>query len=133
MQDKRPVAPTDSTGALALLLVALCAGLFATSLVAAQKSKSGKKPNAASITAGKKVYEQFKCANCHAISGIGGKSGPDLSNEGASSKHSPQWLESEIKDPKSHKADSAMPAFGDKIHGAALSDLAAFMCSLKKK
>ena len=79
------------------------------------------------------MYEQNKCANCHAIAGTGGKAGPDLSSEGANSKHTPQWLEAEIKDPKSHKADSSMPSYESKIKGKDLSDLAAYLGSLKKK
>ena len=133
MQQKQWVVRINKTGALALVAVMLCVSLVATSLAAAQKTKPAKKPSAASIASGKKVYEQFKCANCHAIAGKGGKSGPDLSNEGGDPKHTPQWLALEVKDPKSHKPDGSMPAFAEKIQGAALTDLVAYMGSLKKK
>ena len=107
-------------------------------MAAPPKSKSGKmapapKASAAAVAAGKAVYAKFKCANCHAIAGKGGKSGPDLSGVGASATNTSKWLEAEIKDPKSHKADSAMPGFGDRIKGKDMSSLVAYMSSLKKK
>lgn len=109
--------------------------LVAPPVLAGQGKKqrpSASKPAAVSAAAGKSVYEQNKCANCHAIAGKGGKSGPDLSNEGAMPKHTQSWLEAEIKDPKSHKADSSMPAYGERVTGKDLSNLAAYLHSLKK-
>ncbi|HLK60738.1 MAG TPA: cytochrome c [Chthonomonadaceae bacterium] len=89
------------------------------------------KPSAAEIAAGKTVYDKNKCTNCHMIASKGGKSGPDLSNVGTT--RTAAWLEAEIKDPSSHKADSAMPAYGEKIKGKDLSNLVAYLGSLKKK
>jgi mono/diheme cytochrome c family protein len=120
-------------------IVALTIGIAApfavllTSAAAAPQGTVAKKPTAAAIAAGKKVYQANKCANCHMINGVGGKGGPDLSSEGLNTKHTPAWLEAEVKAPTSHKPDSSMPPFGDKIKGADMSNLVAYLGSLKKK
>jgi mono/diheme cytochrome c family protein len=88
--------------------------------------------NASLIADGKKVYEANRCANCHAISGKGGKAGPDLTRTGATPKHTAAWFEEEVKNPKAHKPDSKMPAYADKIKGHDLQALAAYLTSLKK-
>ena len=120
--------------AFTLTALGLAGALLTTAAAAPQKGKKPapmKKPAAAEV-AGKKVYDQNKCANCHAIGGKGGKAGPDLSGEGAIAGHNAAWLEAEIKNPKSHKPGGSMPAFADKIKGKDLSNLAAYMGSLKK-
>jgi mono/diheme cytochrome c family protein len=88
--------------------------------------------NASLIAEGKKVYEANRCANCHAISGKGGKAGPDLTRTGADPKHTAAWFEAEVKNPKAHKPDSKMPAYADRIKGHELQSLAAYLTSLKK-
>lgn len=123
----------DRPIALTLTLLTLLGGLLTTALTAAHGAGMGKKPSTAGIAAGKAVFEQNKCASCHMIAGKGGKSGPDLSAEGANARHTSQWLETEIKNPKSHKADSFMPAYDGKIKGKDLTNLVAYLGSLKKK
>ncbi|MBI2486085.1 MAG: c-type cytochrome [Deltaproteobacteria bacterium] len=34
------------------------------------------------VAKGKEIYTQKKCSMCHKIEGVGGKMGPDLSDEG---------------------------------------------------
>jgi len=113
-----------------LLLTAVSASPPKTKHKPTTKKSAG--GSAALIAEGKKVYEANKCANCHMIHGKGGKSGPDLTKTGANPAHSLAWFEAEIKNPKSHKADAKMPAYGDKIKGKDLRALATYMVSLKK-
>src|SRR5579871_900857 len=127
--------PTRGSVALKLTVLALIGSLLTTALAAPPKGHGKKSPGATgkSVAAGQQVYAQNKCVNCHTIAGKGGKAGPELSNEGANTQHTPKWLEAEIKNPKSHKADSSMPSYEDKIKGKDLSDLVAYLGSLKKK
>ena len=89
------------------------------------------KPTAAQIAAGKKVYEAQMCKACHVINGDGGTAGPDLSKEGADSKHTPEWLKTQVIKPKEHNANTAMPPYEDKIKGKDLTNLVAYLGSLK--
>lgn len=57
--------------------------------------------------------------------------GPDLAKVGADPKHTPEWLTEHIKNPKSHKLDSRMPAFASKINDDDLRALVEFLASLK--
>ncbi len=58
-------------------------------------------------SAGQLIYQTQGCSNCHAINGIGGTSGPDLSKEG--SRHGHDWLVGHFKDPEKFVKNSAMP------------------------
>jgi nitric oxide reductase subunit C len=60
---------------------------------------------------GKVLFNTLGCSGCHSIGGIGGKIGPDLTDVG--SKRSKEWIEQQIKDPKSHVPNSIMPSFAD--------------------
>lgn len=90
------------------------------------------KPSAATLAAGKKVYESNHCMGCHKIAGKGGSSGPDLTTEGITPKRSVKWLTDEIVNPKANKPDGRMPAYKEKIQGKDLSDLVAYLRSPKK-
>jgi cytochrome c oxidase subunit 2 len=85
----------------------------------------------ASPAAGKKVYAANGCGGCHAISGTGGQNGPDLTKYATDKTRDAKWTEVQIQNPKKHKADSAMPAYADKIKGKDLSNLAAYLLTLK--
>jgi len=89
-------------------------------------------PSAATIAAGKKVYEANACGGCHAVGGTGGTSGPELTKVAADPKHTAKWLEAQVKNPKTHTPESTMPPYGDKIKGKDLSNLVAYLGSLKK-
>lgn len=58
---------------------------------------------------GETVFKSEGCPACHRIGGIGGEIGPDLTNVGA--RRDREWIEKQIKDPKSHNPNSIMPAF----------------------
>ncbi len=59
------------------------------------------------LTAGQLVYQAQGCSNCHAINGIGGTSGPDLTKVG--SRHDREWFIGHFKDPQKLVKNSAMP------------------------
>jgi cbb3-type cytochrome oxidase cytochrome c subunit len=90
------------------------------------------KSNTAAITAGRKVYDANACAGCHSINGKGGSTGPDLTRVAADPKHTAKWLEQQVKNPKVNTPESMMPPYGDKIKGKDLTNLVAFLSSLKK-
>lgn len=128
-----------NTVILALASMTLMTGLFTTATLAGPPKKSpgkkapGKKttPKADPVADGKKVYEKYGCANCHAIAGKGGNSGPDLSKVGADAKHDVKFFEAKVKNPKASNPDSTMPAYEDSIKGKDLTNLATYLKSLK--
>jgi cbb3-type cytochrome oxidase cytochrome c subunit len=123
--------------ALTLAGLILSGSLLLTTAVTAlpkgaKPPKKGGASSAASIAAGKKVYNANGCKNCHAIGGKGGKVGPDLSKVGANPKHTPKWFEAKVTNPKASDPDSSMPSFADKIKGKDLTNLGLYLASLKK-
>src|SRR5574341_1550743 len=81
------------------------------------------------VAKGKEIYTQNKCSMCHKIEGVGGKIGPDLSDEGDKGR-SEEWLIKYFKDPKSTMPEAKMrPVKGTDEE---LKALAAYMLSLKK-
>ncbi len=78
-------------------------------------------------TLGRRVYLAQQCDLCHAIDGIGGRIGPDLTNIG--SKRSPAWLADEVTDPSSHEPDTKMPDHA--LAKAELKALVDYLASLK--
>ncbi|HET8761630.1 MAG TPA: cytochrome c [Nitrospiria bacterium] len=83
--------------------------------------------SAADLEAGKKLYDQLRCARCHAINDQGGKTGPDLSHIGAVRDR--KWLIQFLKQPKSVIADAKMMAV--RASDAELAALADYLASLK--
>lgn len=66
--------------------------------------------------------------------GFGGGPGrpPDLSKLGADPEHTVEWIAEHIRNPKAHKPESRMPAYGeDRINNEDLQALAEFLASLK--
>lgn len=57
---------------------------------------------------GEALYQRLGCSNCHQIRGIGGTSGPDLTNIG--SRQAKAWLFGFLKDPAKVRPGTAMPA-----------------------
>jgi mono/diheme cytochrome c family protein len=128
------LVPTKhKTLALAMMGLALFGSLSLTAAFAGQgKKKPPVKPDPkAAIAAGKKVYNANMCGGCHKIGGNGGETGPTLDSTGADPKHTAKWFAEQIKNPKSHKEDSTMPPYADKIKGKDLDNLVAYMTSLK--
>ncbi|MBP3959299.1 c-type cytochrome [Gemmata sp. G18] len=94
-------------------------------------------PSAPVESGPKGVYEQ-NCAKCHAQAGepggppsIGASKGPKLSKIGAEPNRSADWLADYIRDPKSKKADSRMPAFGGTLTEEQIRSLAEYLAAKK--
>lgn len=83
--------------------------------------------NQALVAKGQRIYQEKKCAVCHAIKGQGAKSGPDLTAVG--SKRDVEWLKAFLKDPKAANPKAKMLAF--KGTDEELEALVAYMASLK--
>lgn len=92
---------------------------------------SAGKADSAAIAAGKKVYDAQGCATCHAISGKGGSTAPDLTTTGGVPAHTVAWLAVQVANPKAHTPASTMPAFAATIKGASLNSIAVYLASLK--
>ena len=95
-------------------------------------------PGGDEFAAGKKVYAHNGCANCHKLGETGrgkggrGPGGPDLTTTGANPEHTARWLADHVRDPKLHKPESRMPAYGaDKIGDADLTALAEYLAGRK--
>lgn len=120
---------------LAMAGATLLCSLSASTFAAPPKKKTEKKKPAPAkadpAAEGKKVYEKFSCSACHAIGGKGGNSGPDLTKTGADAKHDAKFFEAKVKNPKASNPDTSMPAYEETIKGKDLSNLAAYLKSLK--
>ncbi len=77
---------------------------------------------------GEAVYKAQGCSACHLLDGVGGKVGPDLSKVGA--KRDREWIEQQLKDPKSHNPQSIMPSFA-KLSEKDRDDLASYLAGLR--
>lgn len=81
------------------------------------------------VEKGKELFAQKKCSMCHKIEGVGGKMGPDLSDEGNKGRNE-EWLVKFFKDPKSVSPEAKMRPV--KATDEELKALAAYVMSLKK-
>jgi cbb3-type cytochrome oxidase cytochrome c subunit len=112
-----------------------------------------KLPGGEEFAAGKHVYANNGCVRCHQLGETGGRpggpggsgggmpggkgprggmSGPDLTKVGAEPAHTKEWIAAHVRDPKTHKPQSRMPASGpEKISDADLDALAAYLASRK--
>jgi mono/diheme cytochrome c family protein len=120
----------------ALAGIALVSCLLAASTPhgAAQTKKHTNKEaagKAALIAQGKKIYVAKHCSICHAVSGVGGKTGPALPNP-AVPPRTVKWLMDEVSNPKTHNPKSIMPASAN-MKGNDLRAIATYLASLKKK
>ena len=111
-----------------------------------------KLPGGEGYAACKKVYADNNCARCHKLGETGGgaggpmgamggppdgggrkgggMNGPDLTAVGADAAHTPRWLGDHVRDPKSHKPQSRMPASGpEKISESDLTALSGYLAS----
>ena len=75
------------------------------------------------------IMKQEKCFECHMISGSGGAVGPNLTNVGG--RRSRDFIVQQIKDPKSHNPNSAMPSFGTRLSAQDINALADYLAGLK--
>lgn len=81
------------------------------------------------VAKGKDLYAKQQCASCHKMDGVGGKSGPDLSHEGAR-QGSIDWQILHLKGPDKVHPGSTMPDYAD-LSEADLRALASFVASKK--
>jgi mono/diheme cytochrome c family protein len=86
---------------------------------------------------GKKVYDSLDCSRCHSVGGFAGGGGqkkgrgPDLSRVGANPTHTVEWLSDHVRNPRSHRPQSRMPGYEEKISREDLRSLAEYLASLK--
>ncbi len=135
---------TRNLFAVAIATTTLFGSVFATSTLAVPQQKKPAKPakptkpakpapkkTDTTVADGKKVYDKFSCSACHAIGGKGGNSGPDLSKVAADAKHDAKFFEAKIKNAKASNPDTSMPAYEETIKGKDLSNLVAYLKTLK--
>lgn len=82
----------------------------------------------ANVAFGKALFQSQGCTACHVIHGRGGNVGPDLSAEGEMGR-SPEWLRTQIRNPKTHNAQSTMPAYVS-LTDKQVDQLVAYLLSL---
>ncbi len=75
--------------------------------------------------AGRWVFEERGCQACHAIDGVGGDHGPDLSKAGE--KLRPEWTAAWIKRPRHYNPEARMPAL--RLSDEEARDVAAYVSS----
>jgi mono/diheme cytochrome c family protein len=74
------------------------------------------------------LFQKNRCSECHTIKGKGGASAPNLTFVG--SKRSREYILEQIRNPKSHNADSNMPSFSH-LPEKDINDLADYLSSLR--
>ncbi len=88
----------------AAFIVALAAG----SVVSLREVTSTRtEPVSSNVTAGKHVWEQHICQDCHTLLGIGGYWAPELTKE--AERRDASYLTSWLKDPPAAKPGTTMP------------------------
>jgi mono/diheme cytochrome c family protein len=117
------VSRTTGLGVAAVVTLSL----LATSLAAAKPAPKKPGGNASQIAAGKKLYDNLGCGNCHIIGGQGGAAGPKL--DGTGKRRDMKFLVQKLKNPKFNMPQSIMPPMDkpDKDVQA----VAAYLMSLK--
>ncbi len=79
---------------------------------------------------GRALYEKWGCPRCHAIAGIGGTIGPDLTRAGAKPGRDLAWHVRHLKDPASVVPGSVMPPMRG-VPDAELRAVAEYVLSLQ--
>lgn len=77
---------------------------------------------------GEELFKSLGCSACHMIGGVGGQVGPDLTKVGG--RRDKEWIEEQIKSPKSHNPNSLMPGFSS-LPEEDIGDLADYLSGLK--
>jgi ubiquinol-cytochrome c reductase cytochrome b subunit len=94
----------------------------------APATKAPESPSQAPNAEGAKLFWSLGCSGCHSINGKGGKIGPDLALERQKSR-SQEWLDEQIRDPRSHNPKTVMPSFA-RLPGAQIGNLVDYLLSL---
>jgi len=79
-------------------------------------------------THGEELFKSLGCPACHRIGGIGGNVGPDLTHVGI--RRDKEWIEEQIKNPKSHDPNSIMPGFSS-VSEKDREDVAGYLSGLR--
>ena len=61
------------------------------------------------MVAGAAIYQEHQCGVCHTVNGTGIAVGPRLN--GLSRRQVPAWVETQIRNPGRHKAETVMPRY----------------------
>jgi nitric oxide reductase subunit C len=77
---------------------------------------------------GEKLFNTLGCTACHRIGGVGGTVGPDLTKVG--DRRTKEWIEQQIRNPRSHNPNSIMPNFS-RLSSQDIESLADYLSSLK--
>ncbi|HEX9898250.1 MAG TPA: cbb3-type cytochrome c oxidase subunit II [Candidatus Methylomirabilis sp.] len=84
----------------------------------------------ARLSRAKVLYAEKSCVACHAIGGVGGKVGPDLTAEGGTPGRDLEWHVRHFRNPAAVVPGSIMPPLAD-LSEDDIKALAAYMLSLK--
>lgn len=79
---------------------------------------------------GRQLYQSNGCASCHAISGVGGKVGPDLAGIGERSNAAA--IERYIEDPKSVNPNATMPGFVPPLTPQQAEHITQYLLTIKR-
>lgn len=113
---KRPVAMAGlvlGLGSVIALTVIAARGPAPAASARAPSSDArpdGSAKRSPTVVAGEKLFHSLGCIGCHAIAGVGGTVGPDLSQE-RSKGRTRAWIAAQIHDPKKHFPGTVMPSF----------------------
>ena len=111
------------------------------SLLFHEKSTGSTDEHQHQIVAGQSLFEERKCANCHAPDSSGGKEiaanpsfeqlrqAPEL--QGIGNRLTSDWLTAWLRDPKHLRPDATMPQMLRESDSTKLTDLVAYLASLK--
>lgn len=77
---------------------------------------------------GARLFRENHCNECHTIHGKGGAVGPNLSTVGK--RRSRDYIIQQIKNPKSHNPNTAMPAFAGRISEKDIDAIADYLSNL---
>ncbi len=127
-----PMVPKIGLSLAALVIVS---SAFASPHHMAMKKHPMKKaakvaaPTKAEIAAGKKEFYSVGCSNCHSVGGKGGRI--KLDGVAGEKGHDAKWFTVQVLDPSAHH--SRMPSFKGRVKGKDLTNLVAFLTTLKKK
>jgi mono/diheme cytochrome c family protein len=69
---------------------------------------------------GDQIFKDAGCFKCHMFKGVG-LGNVDLTD--VTRHRSDQWIQDQIRNPKSHNPSSAMPSFEDKLNSAEIKSL----------
>ncbi|MEJ2696261.1 MAG: c-type cytochrome [Candidatus Sulfobium sp.] len=89
-------------------------------------SEAGRK--SPGIKKGEQIFQSKGCTGCHKVFGKGGSVGPELSG-GTLKGKSRQWIEDQIRNPKSHFPNSVMPSFSG-MSKEDIDDLVSYLMSM---